>query len=206
MIDFRLYLISDRKLFAGSESFLVAMEEALKGGVRAVQLREKDLAVRELLEMAYRLRETTKRYGAKLFINDRVDIALAVDADGVHLGHTGLPPQAARKAAGEGLLIGVSAHSIEQAKKAEQDGADFMTLGPVYETPSKLRYGRPLGADILKMAKDIISIPVFAIGGIKEDKADEVMQAGAYGIAVISGIFRADNIKLKSEEFMRLMK
>ena len=116
-MDFKLYLITDRRLFTDDHSLFTAVEEALKGGVQAVQLREKDLEIRELLRMAYVLRELTSGYGAKLFINDRVDVALAVDADGVHLGGSSMPAFAARKAAGEGMLIGVSAHSVDRGRK-----------------------------------------------------------------------------------------
>lgn len=206
LIDFKLYLITDRKLVTHYASLITAVEEALKGGVKALQLREKDLGTRELLDMAYRMRELTDKYGAKLFINDRVDIALSVEADGVHLGQKSIPAYAVRKIAKDKFMIGVSAHSIEEAKQAEKEGADFITLGPVYKTPSKLRYGQPLGVDIIRKAKDEISIPVFAIGGIKQDRIKEVINAGADGIALISGILGAENIKEKTREFLELLK
>ena len=210
-IDFKLYLITDRHLFTHHVSrithyFFDAVEEALKGGVKAVQLREKDLEIRELLSMAYELRKLTSGYGAKLFINDRVDVALAVDADGVHLGGGSMPAFAARKAAGKGMLIGVSAHSIEEANKAEEEGADFVTLGPVFETPSKMKYGRPLGPELLREARGKISIPVFAIGGIKKERVESVLEAGASGIALISAILGSEDIRSNTEEFMRLLK
>ena len=205
MIDFKVYLITDRKLFADSNLLFAAVEEALKGGVKAVQLREKDLEIRELLQMAYKMREITKKYKAKLFINDRVDIALAVKADGVHLGQSSMPPSAVRKIAGNKLIIGASTHGIKEALEAEKSGADFITLGPVYKTPSKLKYGRPIGSDTLRNVKSKISIPVFAIGGIKEDKVKEVMGAGADGIALISGILGAKNVGEKTREFFKLL-
>ncbi|MCG2708994.1 MAG: thiamine phosphate synthase [Thermodesulfovibrionales bacterium] len=214
LIDFKLYLITDRKLVTRHLSLVTAVEEALKGGVKALQLREKDLGTRELLDMAYKMRELTDKYGAKLFINDRVDIALSVEADGVHLGQKSIPPHAVRKAVNASrithhasrFLIGVSAHSIEEAKQAEKEGADFITLGPVYKTPSKLKYGQPLGVDIIRKTKAEISIPVFAIGGLKQDRIKEVMDAGADGIALISGILGAENIKEKTREFLELLK
>ncbi|MBI5641440.1 MAG: thiamine phosphate synthase [Nitrospirae bacterium] len=202
-IDFRIYLITDRKMFADSGSFFAGIEEALKGGVRAVQLREKDLGTRDLLTMAYRMRELTKRNEARLFINDRVDIAMAVGADGVHLGRTGIPAYAARQAAGESLLIGVSAHSVEEAKKAEGEGADFITIGPVYETPSKMKYGVPVGIDVLKEVAKQVRMPVFAIGGIRIERAGEVLQGGASGIALISAILASKDIRKITEEFVR---
>ncbi len=212
-VDFKLYLITDRKLIAESCSLLATVEAALKGGVKAVQLREKDLGTRELLDMAYTMRKLTGRYNAKLFINDKVDIALSVEADGVHLGQNSIPLHAVRKAVNASrithhasrFLIGVSAHSIEEAKQAEEGGADFITLGPVYKTPSKLKYGQPLGVDIIRKAKAEISIPVFAIGGIKQDRIKEVMDAGADGIALISGIFGSEDIREKTKEFLGLL-
>ena len=204
-VDFKLYLITDRKLVTHYVSLITAVEEALKGGVKALQVREKDLGTRELLDMAYRMREITDKYRAKLFINDRVDIALSVEADGVHLGQNSIPPHAVRKIAKGKFMIGVSAHSIEEAKQAEKEGADFITLGPVYKTPSKLKYGQPLGVDIIRKTKAEISIPVFAIGGIKKDRIKEVMNAGADGIALISGILGAKDIKEKTGEFLKLL-
>ena len=205
-VDFRLYLITDRRLFSDDHSLFTAIEEALKGGVKAVQLREKDLATRSLLSMAYSLRELTSAYRAKLFINDRVDIAMAVEADGVHLGGESMPAFAARKAAGKAMLIGVSAHSIGEAKKAEEEGADFITLGPIFETPSKIKYGPPLGPGLLRETREKISIPVFAIGGIKKERVGSVLESGASGMALISAILGSEDIRSNTEEFMRLLK
>jgi len=205
-IGFRLYLITDRKLFVDRRAFFSAIEEALKGGVRALQLREKDLQTRALLDMAYHLKELADRHGAKLFINDRVDIALSVKADGVHLGRSGIPVSAARRVVGKGMLIGASTHSVEEAAQAEHDGADFVTFGPVYETPSKMRYGRPLGTDVLRRAKNEITLPVFAIGGIGKERVADVLKSGAYGVALISAILSSGDVRRNTEEFMRLLK
>jgi len=205
-IDFSLYLITDRKLLTPHSSLLTAVEDGLKGGVKAVQLREKDLNTRELLELAYKMRELTKKYHAKLFINDRIDIALAIGADGVHIGQKGIPAHAVRKIVQEKLRIGVSTHSLEEALEAERDGADFITLGPIYETPSKLKYGKPIGVDTLRRVKSAVSIPVFGIGGIKLDRVQEVMEAGADGVALICAILAAQDIKGTTEKFMRLLK
>jgi len=204
-IDFRLYLITDRKLLMPDYTLPAAVEESLKGGVRAVQLREKDVGTRELLDMAYALRDITKRYQARLFINGRVDIALAVGADGVHLGVSDIPVYAARRAAGDDMLIGASAHSVGEAMRAEEEGADFVTVGPVYETPSKMRYGRPVGLQTIGRVKEEVSIPILAIGGIIEERVGEVVKAGAYGIALISAVLASENIKSTAEEFMRLL-
>ncbi len=208
MLDFKLYLVTDRKLTADRYSLIAAVKEALKGGVKAIQLREKDLGTRELLKLAYRMREITRKYDAKLFINDRLDIALAVGADGVQLTQSSIPADAVRKAVhasrithhASRFLIGVSTHSLKEAKEAEKGGADFVTLGPIYRTPSKLKYGRPLGIDVLKDVGNKVKIPVFAIGGIKSREVKEVKKAGAYGVAMISEIFGAEDIKGKTKE------
>ena len=201
----KLYLITDRKLFNGRCQMYLALETALEAGVKLIQLREKDLSIRELLDTAVWMRELTKEYGARLMINDRVDVALSVDADGVHLGQTSMPAYAVRKITGGKLLIGVSTHSADEAIKAENDGADFITLGPIYKTPSKHGHGNPIGIRIIRKAKSHVSIPVFAIGGIKPDKAKKVREAGADGVAVISAILEAGDVKQSTEEFSRLL-
>jgi thiamine-phosphate pyrophosphorylase len=203
-LDFNLYLVTDRAVL-GDRDMLRAVEDALKGGVRAVQLREKTMGTRELLRLAYEMRELTLKHDARLFINDRVDIAVAVDADGVHLGQRSIPPYAVRRFAGR-LIIGVSAHSLAEARKAEADGADFITLGPVFHTPSKAKYGEPLGLGTLREVVEDVSVPVFAIGGIGPENLKEVLDAGAHGVALISGILGAKDIKGATLKFFRLLK
>lgn len=202
-VDFKLYLITDRKLFSDEASFFAAVEGALKGGVKAVQLREKGLPTRELLAVAYKMRALTSEYGAKLFVNDRTDIALCTGADGVHLGRESMPPYAVRKIAGDNFLVGVSTHSLKEAHLAEEDWAHFITFGPVYETPSKVEYGAPVGVESLKKVSEEITIPVFGIGGIKRDTIKAVTDAGAYGIAVISGILSSADTKKEAEHYLR---
>lgn len=201
-IDFKLYLITDRNLVTRNSSLVTAVSQALKGGVIAIQVREKDLGTRELLKLAYRMRELTERFQAKLFINDRLDIALAVGADGVHLAQSSIPAHVVRKTVKNRLLLGVSTHSLKEAKEAEKAGADFITLGPVYRTPSKLQYGKPVGPEILKRMCRKINIPVFAIGGIRSSRIHEIKEAGVYGIAMISEIFKANDIKNKTREIL----
>jgi thiamine-phosphate pyrophosphorylase len=205
-VDFRLYLITDRKLFRDQAAFFEGVEEALKAGIKSVQLREKDLSIKELMSLAYRLKEHTRKYNAKLFINDRVDVALAAGVEGVHLGGAGIPVSAARRVCGERMLIGVSTHGVVEALKAEADGADFITFGPVFETPSKMQYGKPVGVDQLEGVSRKINIPVFALGGIKKENVEQVLECGAYGVSLISGILAATDIKANTEEFMRLLK
>jgi thiamine-phosphate pyrophosphorylase len=202
MIDFRLYLITDRKLVADRCSLIAAVRQALQGGVKVIQLREKDLDTRELLKLAYKMREMTKKYEAKLFINDRLDIALAAGADGVHLTQNSIPIDAVKRVVKNKLIIGASTHSLKEAAAAEKAGADFITLGPVYRTPSKMKYGRPIGLDVLKKVSGKVKIPVFAIGGIKSHRVEAVGKAGAYGVAMISEIFGAGDIKGKSKDII----
>ena len=199
-IDFKLYLITDRKVT--KMPLPEAVRLALKGGVRAVQLREKDLPVRELLALAQELRTITRGFGAKLFINDRVDVAVAVDADGVHLGGQSMPPPAVRTIVGRKMLIGASTHNIEEAREAERGGADFITFGPIFSTPSKEKFGAPVGVEAVRTIKDHVRIPVFGLGGIKSENIFQVMQAGADGVAVISAILSADDIQKAAEDIM----
>jgi thiamine-phosphate pyrophosphorylase len=199
-VNFKLYLITDRKQIAQGTSLVQAVRKALKGGARAVQLREKDLGTRELLKLAYKIRELTKKYNATLIVNDRFDIALAVGADGVHLTQSSIPGDAVRKSVGTKLLIGVSTHSLSEAREAQARGADFITFGPVYRTESKVKYGAPVGLDALKKVSGRISIPVFALGGIKADRINNVKKAGAYGVSMISEILTADDIQAKTKE------
>jgi len=205
-IGFNLYLITDGRSTANCSSLLFAVGEALRSGIKAVQLREKCLTTRDILSVAYQMRDLTAKYGAKLLINDRVDIALCVGADGVHLGQLSLPAFAVRKIAGKRFLIGVSTHTVNEALIAQKQGADFVTLGPVYRTPSKLKYGSPIGEETLRRAKAKLSIPIFGIGGIKPDNIHNVIQCGAYGIAAISGILGEADIKAAGERYLTSLK
>jgi len=200
-VDFKLYLITDRK--QTRMPLPDAVRFALEGGVRAVQLRERDLPIRELLAVAQELRQLTREFNAKLFINDRVDVAVAVEADGVHLGHESMPPEAVRTIVGSRMLVGVSTHSTGEAKAAEAGGADFITFGPIFATPSKIRYGAPVGTDAILDLKKQVRLPVFGLGGIKTETVREVLRAGADGIAMISAIFGADDIRKAAEEMNR---
>jgi len=190
--DSDLYVVTDRQLTGGRPLRLV-VEAAMRGGARAVQLREKDLPPRELYPLALEMRHLTQVYGARLLINDRVDVALAVNADGVHLTTTSLPASIARQVLGPGRLIGVSTHTLAEAQAAVDEGADFLVFGPVFFTPSKAPYGQPVGLDALRAVRAIVKSPILAIGGIKPTNLDQVLAAGADGIAVISAIISADD-------------
>jgi thiamine-phosphate pyrophosphorylase len=199
-VDFKLYLITDRKQV--KMPLAAAVRLALEGGVRAVQLREKDLPIREMLLLAQELRAVTTEFGARLFINDRVDVARSVNADGVHLGHQSMPVNAVRKIVGKDMLIGVSTHSIEEAKAAESGGADFITVGPIFDTPSKSGFGHPVGLSIIKELKCDLGIPFYALGGIKSGNIAQVIGAGASGAALISAIMAAEDIKKASSKLI----
>lgn len=203
-VDFRLYLITDRGQTAGRD-LRVVVEAALSGGIRAVQLREKNAPTLEYFELARMLRDLTARYGARLFVNDRIDIALAVGADGVHLPESGLPVAVARELLGPDRLIGASCHSLERAKAAQKQGADFITFGPVYHTPSKAGYGAPVGLMALAEATRALTLPVFALGGVSRDRVPEVQAAGAAGVALISAVLASPEPGAESGAFTTLL-
>lgn len=195
-----IYLITDRTL--AIKGIIAEIIEALEGGIRFIQLREKDLGGKDLLSLAREIRELTFEFGAKLIINGRIDIAALSAADGVHLGHLSVSPTEARRLVGAERLIGVSTHNIEEAKKAQTEGADFITFGPVFHTPSKAPFGEPVGTDKLREVKKAVSIPVYALGGIKKKNIKEVVSAGADGISVISAIIGTDDVKGSAESLI----
>nr|WP_279342340.1 thiamine phosphate synthase [Geotalea sp. SG265] len=197
-------MVTDRKQTNGRNLEFV-VEEALRGGIRAIQLREKDLSSKELYELAYEMRKLTSRHNARLIINDRIDIALAVDADGVHLGYNSMPIYRARMVLGEKKLIGVSCHNQVQAIIAQEKGADFITFGPIYNTPSKAPYGEPVGIKKLQEATNIIQIPIFALGGIKPCNVAEVMAASPNGIGVVSAVLSAEDPRLAARNLLGLL-
>lgn len=199
--DFNLYLVTDRNQ-TGGRDLLRVLEQALDGGVRTVQLREKDLSGRDLFLLAERCQKLCQTYRAALFINDRVDVALAVDAAGVELAKPSIPLETARALLGSQKLIGVSTHTLEEAKEAEQNGADFVLFGPVYFTASKAVYGSPQGLPALKAIVDNISLPVYAIGGITLENLKPTQNTGVRGVALISAIVSAANPKEAAEKML----
>ncbi len=191
-VDFSLYLVADVTQI--KENLISLVKLAIDGGVKAVQLRGKDLPAGELLKIGERMRQLTTIESVKLFINDRIDVAMAIDADGVHLGQNSMPVRYARAISGDRFLIGVSTHGLMEAVDAERGGADFITVGPIFETESKLKYGSPVGLTILADVCRKVSIPVFAIGGINMDSVGRVMKVGAHGVAVISAVLKAESV------------
>ncbi|MEK7748289.1 MAG: thiamine phosphate synthase [Nitrospirota bacterium] len=193
VVDFKLLLITGGK--PPRQKWVDIISEAGEAGVRAVQFRAKDLPLREQFIMAGEIEKVTKRFGMKLFINDRIDLCLAINADGVHLPAAGLPVPVARQLLGKTKGIGVSCHSLEEVLRAESDGADYAVLGPIYDTASKRPYGAPLGIDSFRQVRQWVSIPLFAIGGIKTKQIPEVMKASADAVAMISEIMEAREVK-----------
>jgi thiamine-phosphate pyrophosphorylase len=189
----RLYLITDRQLIRQDQDLFEVLEQLMVAGIRMIQLREKDLPAHQLYEMAQHLRTMTLRHNCLLLINDRVDIALAVNADGVHLRSNSLPIAVARKLLGRDKLIGVSTHSTEEITTAAEQAADFATYGPVFYTPSKAGYGAPKGLSELQAARSSSALPIYALGGITVTNTPAVMTTGAHGVAVISSLMTTTN-------------
>jgi len=200
-VDFPLYLVTDRRQTGGSP-LAPLVGQAAAGGLRAVQVRERDLGTRDLLTLSEELCAMMQPQGGRVMINDRADLVLALGADGVHLRADSLPVPVARRLLGSDRLIGVSAHSPDEVVRAESDGADFVVLGPVYDTPSKRDYGPPIGLRPLEEAGRRCRIPVFAIGGVTVARVAEVRRAGAYGVAVISAILSARSVASVTRQFL----
>ena len=199
-LDFlQVYLITDF-MRIGKSRFLNALEEAFQGGVRSLQIREKRLNSKDLLTLALEVKPLVQRYNAKLFINDRADIAVMAGADGVHLTEASVQASEVKNNFPE-LIVGVSTHSLEGARLAETQGADFITFSPIYETPSKTSYGPPQGLDPLRQVTQSARLPVLALGGITLHRVPECLEHGAFGVAVISDIWDSTDIKQHSSEY-----
>jgi thiamine-phosphate pyrophosphorylase len=189
-IDWSLCVITDHAA-AGDRSLLDIARAAVAGGATMIQLREKATSTREMIELGRALHELTQSAGIPLIINDRIDVALAIQADGVHVGQSDMPAALARQLIGPDSILGVSAETVDLARQAEQDGADYLGVGAVYATPSKSDAGAPIGLEGLTDIIRVCSKPVLAIGGITADNAAPVFEAGAAGIAVISAVMSA---------------
>ena len=199
-----LYVITDRSL-AGGRPEEEVVRQAIAGGATAIQLRGKDFSGGELYAAGLRLREITRRAGVLFFVNDRVDVAVAVGADGVHVGQEDLPVPATRRILGRGRLLGVSASTLEEARRAEEDGADYIGFGAVYPTQTKADVCHS-GLEELRRVAAEVRVPVVAIGGIKAANAPEVLAAGAHGLAVVSAVVAAPDVRAAAAEFAAILR
>lgn len=201
--DFHLIVVTDRKL-RGIHSPEKFIERCCRFGVRAVQLREKDLSAKDLLSTAIRIRQATKRFSARLLINERIDIALLCGANGVHFPENSLFPHQVRRFT-QKMLLGRSVHTLSSAKDAFKKGFDYILCGPVFKTPSKIKFGRPLGLQMLKKICHNVKIPVFAIGGITPERAKKCINVGAHGVAVIREVYKSANLRSTIRQFEKAL-
>ena len=200
-IDFRLLLVTDRHQTKG-RPLVPLLQQVLTAGTSAIQLRERDLSARELVTLAREVQAVMASSKSQLLINDRVDIALALEGVGVHLRSNSLPLPVARQMLGAQRLLGISVHAVEEAVQAEAAGADYIVLGPIYETPSKQMFGPPLGIHTLEKACKLVRIPIIGIGGVTAARAREMRGAGAFGAAVITAILGADDVESATRELL----
>ena len=200
-IDLSLYLVTDNS--DDVEKFLKTIEEGIKGGVSVVQIREKTADTLDFYNLALKVKEITTKYNVPLIINDRVDVALAIDADGVHVGQSDMPCNVTRRLIGEDKILGVSAATIEEAKKAQRDGADYIGTGAVFPTQTK-KDADSVTKQQLKEIVESIDIPVVAIGGITLENAIELKDTGIPGLSVVSAIMSSDNPKKSSEKLLEI--
>ncbi|BCA54279.1 putative thiamine-phosphate synthase [Nitrospira sp. KM1] len=200
----RLLVVTDRHQTMGRPLGMV-LEQAARAGPFAVQVRERDLSGGALLAIARELAAWSTRDAHPLLINDRIDVALAVERAGVHLRSDSFPLTVARRLLGPDRLLGISVHSVEEAMKADAEGADYIIFGPLYETPSKAAFGPPLGLRRLEEACKLVQRPIVGIGGITVDRVRDVCAAGAFGVAVISAILSAADVKRRTHELLNAL-
>lgn len=197
-INYELYLVTDRNVLNGRD-FLKSLEQGIIGGASVVQLREKNISSLEFYNLAVEVKKLTEKNNIPLIINDRVDIALAIGADGVHVGQTDLPANIVRKIIGKNKILGISTASLEEAKKAMNDGADYIGVGALFPTVTKTDT-RKVSLDQLKCIKEHINIPIVGIGGINELNVKSVIETGVDGAAIASAILSKANIKETAEK------
>lgn len=196
-IDYSVYLVTDHRGKTDDE-ILNIIEEAIKGGTSVVQIREKTASTKDFYNLALKAKEITKKYNVPLIINDRIDIALAVKSDGVHIGQDDMPAKIAREIIGKDMILGVSAATVEEAKKAEEDGADYIGSGAVFPTSTK-DDADSVSKEELKSIVNSINIPVVAIGGITIENAESLKDSGIDGFSVVSAIMNAEDPKKASQ-------
>jgi len=193
-MDSRLYVITGSAFLRG-RSLEEVITAAIRGGADTIQLREKDFGGRALLEAGRLLRRITAEHGVRLIVNDRIDVAIGVDADGVHLGQSDLPITVARDILGPGKIVGLSTHSVAEAVAAERAGADYIGLGPMFPTRTKLDTEPVVGPDGVRDVRRHVRLPIVAIGGIRPEHAAEIIGNGANAVAVISAVIGADDVE-----------
>jgi thiamine-phosphate pyrophosphorylase len=198
MFDLSLYLVTDRSLSLG-RSLEWIVEEAAKGGITMVQLREKDCTTREFIELAIRVKQKLSPFKIPLIINDRADVAWAADADGLHIGQTDMPFETARRLLGKDKIIGLSVENIDQVHEANKLDVDYIGISPVFSTPTKTNTASPFGLEGIVEAMSITRHKAVAIGGINGSNAAAIVKSGAHGIAVVSAICSANNPRLAAE-------
>ena len=203
-IDYSLYLVTDRDLARGRSTFEI-VKAAVDGGVTVVQLREKHCSTREFIEQALAIKNFLKARKVPLIINDRLDVAQAVKADGVHLGQTDMPLEMAKDILSDSMLIGISAESIEDAIAAEKGGADYLGVSPIYATPTKTDTAPPLGLAGLREIRKAVSLSLVGIGGLNKENSAEAIRSGADGVAVVSAIVAADDPKAAAIELKQVI-
>jgi len=199
-----LYVIFDQSV-RQDRTYSQIAQEVIGGGARILQLREKELSDREVIKIGRKIRDLTRVHKALFIVNNRMDLCLALDADGVHLGQDDIPVGLARAILGREKIIGISTHNLRQAIKAQHDGADYISVGPIFQTHIKPNL-KPIGVNFIRKMKDKIKIPFFAIGGINEGNLKSVLRAGAKGIAVISAVMHAENIGQATKTLVKLIK
>ena len=197
----RLLVVTDRHQTKG-RPLVPLLQQVLTAGTSAIQLRERDLSARELVMLAREVQAVTASSKSQLLINDRVDVALALEGVGVHLRSNSLPLPVARQMLGAQRLLGISVHAIEEVVQAEAAGADYIVLGPIYETPSKQTFGPSLGIHTLEKACTLVRIPIIGIGGVTAARAREMRGAGAFGAAVITAILGADDVESATRKLL----
>lgn len=202
MKDFRLYAITGEQFHVGKD-LVEVMEAAILGGVDIIQLRDKNSSKKIVLEKAKALKELAVKYNVPFIVNDHIDVALAVDADGIHLGQDDLPLVEARKIMGDHKIIGISTHAIEEAREAERNGADYIGVGPIFSTKSKVDVVDPVTTKYIEEVVKEIAIPFVAIGGIKLHNVDQVLQAGAIRICAISEIVGSEDVTKTCQQFLK---
>ena len=200
-VDFRLLLVTDRRQTKG-RPLVPLLQRVLTAAAPAIQLRERDLSARELMTLAREVQALTASHRSHLLINDRIDVALALEGVGVHLRSKSLPVPVARQMLGAQRLLGISVHAVEEAVQAESQGVDYIVLGPIYETPSKQMFGPPLGIHTLEKACKLVRVPILGIGGVTAARAREMRRAGAFGAAVITAILSATDVESAASKLL----